>query len=179
MALPKPQWKMPTKTRRDYKTTAWGRLLRNSNIVNGLTQFLEPTSHFGSSFSEGRSLSEFFGMRYADSPTFATFCKGLEAPEPPASISAFLRLSGSQIPVDGAVFRSDLWRIAEGFRIPLPETRRGVKLRWDFGRNPSAKPTQEQSRKQCTGRPLCGITTRSVSEGCDSVAPIARSRFGL
>lgn len=50
---------------------------------------------------------------------------------PPAKILVFQQLFRITIPVAGAVLRSDLWRIEEDFRIPLPETRRCVKLRWD------------------------------------------------
>ena len=156
-----------------------GKAAPQFKIVNGLTQFLEPTSRFGSSFSEEQSLSESFGMRYADGLPFATFRKGLEPLEFPVPILVFSPLFRGEIPAAGAVFRSDLWRIEERFRILLPESRCGVKLRWDLRQKAGAKTTQEQSRKQCTSRPLCGITTRSVSEGCDSVAPIPRSRFGL
>jgi hypothetical protein len=126
---------MPKKTWRDYKTTAWGRLLRNSKIVNGLAQFLEPTSRFGSSFSEGRSLSDFLGIRYAHRPSIATFCKGLEALKPVDEIPVLPLLFRRKIPVARAVLRSDLWRIEEGFRIPLPETRSGVNLQRDLGLN--------------------------------------------
>ena len=112
-----------------------GKAAPQFKIVNGSTQFLEPTSRSGSSFSEGRSLSDFFGIRYAHGPSIATFCKGLEAPPPPVKIRIFQRLLRSKIPVARAVLRSDLWRIEEGFRIPHPKTRCGVKLRWDFGAN--------------------------------------------
>jgi hypothetical protein len=50
-----------------------GKAAPQFKIVNGLTQFLEPTSRFGSSFSEACSLSELFGMRYADGLSIATF----------------------------------------------------------------------------------------------------------
>jgi hypothetical protein len=109
-----------------------GKAAPQFKIVNGLTQFLEPTSRFGSSFSEERSLSESFGMRYADGLPFATFRKGLEPPESPVRIRVFSPLFNGEIPAAGAVFRSDLWRIEERFRIPPRETRCGVKLRWEF-----------------------------------------------
>ena len=112
-----------------------GKAAPQFKIVNGLTQFLEPTSRSGSSFSECRSLSDFFGIRYAHGPSIATFCKGLEALTPPVKIRIFQQLLRSKIPVARAVLRSDLWRIEEGFRIPHPKTRCGVKLRWDFGAN--------------------------------------------
>jgi hypothetical protein len=121
-----------------------GKAAPQFKIVNGLTQFLEPTSRSGSSFSEGPSLSELFGIRYAHGLLIATFCKGLEALKRPARILDFQGLFRSKIPVARAVLRSDLWRIEEGFRIPLPETRRCVKLRWEFWQKTGAKSPQEQ-----------------------------------
>jgi hypothetical protein len=112
-----------------------GKAAPQFKIVNGPTQFLEPTSRSGCSFSEGLSLSDFSGIRYAHGPLIATFCKGLEALSPPVKIRIFQRLFRGRIPVAEAASRSDLWRIEEGFRIPHPETRCGVKLRWNFWRN--------------------------------------------
>jgi hypothetical protein len=66
-----------------------GKAAPQFKIVNGLTQFLEPTSRSGSSFSEGPSLSELFGIRYAHGLLIATFCKGLEALKRPARILDF------------------------------------------------------------------------------------------
>lgn len=86
-----------------------GKAAPQFKIVNGLTQFLEPTSRSGGSFSEGRSLTESFGIRYAAGLSIATFCKGLEAREAPGSFFAFSQLSTNGIPVDGAVLQSDLW----------------------------------------------------------------------
>ena len=117
-----------------------GKAAPQFKIVNGLTQFLEPTSRFGSSFSEEQSLSESFGMRYADGLPFATFRKGLEPPESPVPILVFSALFKGEIPAAGAVFRSDLWRIEERFRILRVETRCGVKLRWDFIQKSWCKP---------------------------------------
>ena len=111
-----------------------GKAAPQFKIVNGLTQFLEPTSRFGSSFSEEQSLSESFGMRYADGLPFATFRKGLEPPESPVPIRVFSPLFKGEIPAAGAVFRSDLWRIEERFRIPLPGTRDCVRLLRSFRR---------------------------------------------
>ena len=105
-----------------------GKAAPQFKIVNCLTQFLEPTSRFGSSFSESQSLSESFGMRYADGLPFATFRKGLEPPEFPVPILVFSSLFKGEIPAAGAVFRSDLWRIEERFRIPRSGTRSCVCL---------------------------------------------------
>jgi hypothetical protein len=125
-----------------------GKAAPQFKIVNGLTQFLEPMSRSGSSVSEGRSLSDFLGIRYANGLLIATFCKGLEALNRPARILVFQWHFRSKIPVAGGVLRSDLWRIEEGFRIQLPETRRCVKLRWEFRCKTGAKSPQEQSRNK-------------------------------
>ena len=128
-----------------------GKAAPQFKIVNGLTQFLEPTSRFGSSFSEGRSLSESHGIRYAHGPSIATFCKGLKALAPSVKICIFQRLFRGRIPVAGAASRSDLWRIEEGFRIPYPKTRCGVKLRWEFWRNGGLNDPQTSELSFATG----------------------------
>ena len=142
-----------------------GKAAPQFKIVNGLTQFLEPTSRSGSSFSEGRSLSEFFGMRYAHGPLIATFCKGLDALNRPARILVFQWHFRSKIPVAGGVLRSDLWRIEEGFRIPLPETRRGVNLRWEFGINRGRVILKQANSSSPPGLPrwFTGLCTTHLS----------------